>query len=151
MTTLFNFNDYEDEMDFEYIKEDLSYILDENTKMPRGKATGYIFVSERSSIYGSISNNGAKGFSYKENTPSLLSAIINSLGNGSSNNLSVENDGGILKVTFYDHDGKDDCVIYPVIKSKKDKVDSMYQKVNSSETFEKFLNYVESLPMVKAI
>lgn len=135
---IFDSNDYLEENDDFYIMEDLDYLLSENIVEPRGQIEGWMFLSKRSSHYGSICNNGATGFARKDKK--VLAEAILSV---DTDRIVVEKDNGELKVTFSDHDGSHITKIKPITKSRLIPLERI------EDNFDKMLAYVETMPTVK--
>lgn len=126
MKILFDSNDLYDVEDIDIIIDELAYVLQTNTRKPRGEVQGFLFKSQRSSRYGSICNNGQTGFS-KKMIPNLLKAILSI----ESDSVVVWDNDGELLVSYHDHDGSHNCTIYPITKSKADRfANASYQQLN---------------------
>lgn len=135
---IFDSSDYMNEEDWEFIEDDLAYLLSENVRKPRGQVVGYMFLSQRHSHYGSISNHGQTGYK-KIDQANLARAILST----SSDSFKVFNEDGLLKVNYYDHDGTHECEIKPITKSRADAVEGRLGD------FDKLIKYAKTMPSVK--
>lgn len=136
---IFDSSDYINEDDWEFIEDDLAYLLSESIRKPRGQVVGYMFLSQRHSHYGSISNHGQTGYK-KVDQDNLARAILST----SSDSFKVFGEDGLLKVNYYDHDGTHECEIKPITKSRADAVEGRL------DNFDKLIKYVKTIPSVKA-
>lgn len=135
---IFDSNDYIENEDMLFIEDDLDYLLSENIVKRRGEILGWIFISKRSSRYGSICNNGQTGFAVK-NIPNLTKAILSI----DSDRIIIKGSEGELKVSYYDHDGSHNCILKPITKSRFETVERIKQDYN------KMIDYAANIPSVK--
>lgn len=135
---IFDSSDYINEDYWEFIEDDLAYLLSENIRKPRGQVVGYMFLSQRHSHYGSISNHGQTGYK-KVDQANLARAILST----SSDSFKVFGEDGLLKVNYYDHDGVHECEIKPITKSKKNAIE------NRLNDFDKLIEYIKEMSSVK--
>ena len=142
MKKIFDTDNYlEDEYDF--MIEDINYMLDEYVTKTSGVIEGFAVLSHRSSHYGSIGGNGRIGFSKSMKT-NLADAIL-SISPSSDRAIGFVNENGELQVDFYDHDGVHHTVWHRITSSKKPRFDNLLR--NSS--FDEILKFINSLTTVK--
>ena len=137
---LFDTDNYAGEECGEFISDDLDYILEVKMNKPRGTIVQWVLLSERSSHYGSICNNGVQGYSDLKND-NLAQAILNI----ETDRVVLIDNEGVLQVNFYDHDGVHMCEVKSISKSKA----NYYNEVIEYDSFENKLEYVKKLPSLK--
>lgn len=138
---LFDTNDYlEEDYYGDIVLDELNYILEEKVNKPRGTVVQWVLLSQRSSHYGSICNNGAQGYSDLKND-NLAQAILNI----ETDRVVLIDNGGVLQVNFYDHDGVHMCEVKSISKSKA----NYYNEVIEYDSFENKLEYIKKLPSLK--
>lgn len=136
----FDTDTYRYEEDFEYIVDDLAYLLETYVNKARGEVVEWTMLSRRTSHYGAICNNGATGYG-KLNGTDLSRALLMV----DSDSFDLRDNDGVLEARFYDHDGTNICEIKPITKSKEN---TFANKVNHGE-FDKLIDYIQSLPSLK--
>lgn len=134
----FDSDTYMYEEDFEYIVDDLDYLLKQYTRKSKGEIVGWLMLSHRSSRYGSICNNGATGYAELSGTD-LSRAILTF---SSADKITLKDNDGILEVTYYDHDGTDRCEVKSITRSRE-------AVIESNGTFEQIISHLETIPSVK--
>lgn len=142
MTIIFNTDDYIED-DGIYMAEDIGYLLEEYVRGTNGKIKGYVMVSERSSRYGAIGGNGAKGYKLV-NISHLGRAILNTCSNADRIVGSV-NDDGELFVQYFDHDGTHNAIVKRITKSTEERVNNLIDM----GTYDEIMEYTEKMPTVK--
>lgn len=136
----FDSDTYIDEDDYDYIYEDLCYLLSEYVNKARGHVVNWILLSKRNSHYGSICNNGAKGYGSMRGRD-LAKALLSI----NADRLVLKDNEGLLQATFYDHDGTNVCEVKSVTMSKESK----FNQVMRLGSHEKIMSFVENLPSMK--
>lgn len=137
-TILLDTNDYLD--DYDFMMDEMNCILKRKVSKPRGNVVQWVLLSQRSSHYGSICNNGATGYlDFK--TKNLANEIMNV----NTDRIVVIDNNGFLQIEFHDHDGTHICEVKPISKSRA----NYYNSTLEYKPFDKKIEYIKNLPSLK--
>lgn len=131
-----------DNIDWEI--EDFEDILENNLNIrcPKGKVMGFVPLSQRSSHYGSICNNGAIG--YGKFTDDLINGILSAAPNSDKVTIHKDNNNDLV-VQYHDHDGTHTTTWKTITKSVLNK----FNFIHDYGTYEEMIEFLEKRPNIK--
>lgn len=115
-----NYKENEDEyLFYDELEVVKSYIKSISKAKNGHKLTRFALLSNRSSHYGSIGNNGAVGYKLVDSVDGLF------FGSWDDLKLTYDDQDNSYTIIYYDHDGSSNARFAPVSKSKYEELESM--------------------------